>query len=169
MPKFYVVNGVGGGFDGLVVEGEVFDDYPHIVQISKIIDTNVNVGDRTLALPTPPRSLFIGKDCLTETDDPGLRQFASDNPFGSLLREGVMTCGTLKAAYAEFENVMQVSLTETNNDFGDKTIFSQYFFNDFAIVMQAVEDNMKQKGDSDADDLVFKLRALKEAETNGQA
>lgn len=166
MPKFYVVNGVGGGFDGLVVEGEVFDDYPYIVQISKIIDTNVNVGDRTLALPTPPRSLFIGKDCLTETDDPQLREFASDNPFGNLVLEGHMDCGSLKVAYSQFEKVLSVVVTEPDQN---KTVFSQYFFKDFDKVKQTVEDVLKQSGGSDVDDLVFKLRAFKEAETNGEA
>ncbi len=169
MQKYYVLSGIGAGFDGLVVQGEELDSMPGFVMVSRLIDPDVNVGDRPLALPVGAGAMLIGLGQLTETDDPILREFASNNPFGQLKHEGQMTSGNLKCAYAQFENVLQVSLLEVNPGFSEKTIFSQYFFKDFDVVKQAIEDTMKQKGDSDTEDLVFKLRALKEAETDGKA
>lgn len=164
MPQFYLVKDIGGGFDGLVVEGTPLKDSPPTVRIERIIDRNANVGDRTVSLPIPLGSLFIGQEFLEPTDDPGTREFASNNPFGQLVLEGHMQVGDLKVSYAQFQAVLSVNVRELTTG---KTLFSQYFSKDFEKVKSTIEDVLKQNADSDPDDLVLKLRALKEAENHG--
>lgn len=164
MPQFYVVKGIGGGFDGLIVETETNADGVYKL-VTRIIDPNMNVGDRTVSLPIPLGALSIHPKFLDQTDDPGIREFASDNPFGKMFLEGHMDCGDLKVTYSQFEKALSVVVFDTQ---AKRTIFSQYFTKEFDKVKQTVEAVLKQNGGSDAEDLVFQLRALKEAETNGQ-
>jgi len=163
MPQFYVVKGIGGGFDGLVVEGtQVLGT--QMVTIQKITDRNSIVGDRNVSLPLPPEAVYLGLRFLDPIEDPGIREFAANNPFGKLVLEGHMTCGVLKVAYSQFESVLSVTITDSSVG---KTIFSQYFSKDFDKVKGTIESILKTKDDSDAEDLVFQLRELKEAESNG--
>lgn len=160
MQKFYVVNDVGGGFDGLIVQGDQVNfGMAVFLSVTRIIDKNVNVGDRTLALPIPANSVLISIDNLTVTDDPGLREFASDNPFGQLILEGQMSVGSLKVSYSKFDKVLSIVVTEVAEN---KTVFSQYFTKNFESVMSKIEDVLKNEGD--VEDLVFELRELKSKE-----
>lgn len=162
MPQFYLVKDVGGGFDGLCVEGDVFDDHPSLVSVGRIIVSGVNVGDRTVSLPV--RGLLFAKEMLEPTDDPGLREFAGNNPFGRVILEGHMEIGNLKISYTQFDSAMSVNLYD---NVAQKTVFSQYFSKDLDRVRGSLEELMKQNGGSDAEDLVFRLRELKEAENHG--
>ena len=162
MPQFYVVKGIGGGFDGLVVEGAALKDLPPTVQVLKLIDRDSIVGDRNISLPIPPGALTIGLEFLDPIDDPGIREFAATNPFGKLLLEGRMDCGDLQVVYAQYENTLGVVVTDI---VAKKTVLSQYFSKDFDKVKAVIEDVLKNS--QVADDLVFKLRELKEAENNG--
>lgn len=163
MPEFYVVKGIGGGFDGLVVEGvQVIGT--QMVAIQKLTDRDTIIGDRNVSLPIPPEAVYIGMQFLEKTEAPGTREFAANNPFGQLMAEGRMTIGNLDVAYSQFMSVLSVNIRDTGVG---KTIFSQYFSKDFEKVKKVMEDALKQSDGSDAEDLVFQLRALKEAETNG--
>lgn len=163
MPQFYVVKGIGGGFDGLVVEAFATQE-GSLVEVLRIIDRNSIVGDRAVALPIPGQAIYLDKRFLEETDDPTTREFAANNPFGNLVLEGHMEMGDLKVSYAQFESVISVNIREPKTG---KTLFSQYFSKDFDKVKQTIEAVLKESGGSDAEDLVFQLRALKEAEANG--
>lgn len=165
MSEFYLVDGIGGGFDGLVVEGVVYDDLPFYVHASRIFDPNKNVGDRVVSIPIPPHGLLISKMFLKKTDDPSQRQFASDNPFGRPIVQGLMTLGNIEVAYTQFTSVLSVNVFNSTDR---KTLFSQYFSKDLDKVMDAIESILKENGGTDPDDLVFKLRELKEKESNGQ-
>lgn len=159
MPEFYVVKGVGGGFDGLLVEGfKVIGS--DMIAVQRITDRDSIVGDRNVSLNLPPTALYIGMQFLEATEDPGKREFAANNPFGRVILEGHMEMGNLKVSYAQFESVISVNIREAESG---KTIFSQYFSKEFDRVKGCIESCLKSNGGSDAEDLVFQLRALKEA------
>lgn len=171
MPQFYVVKGIGGGFDGLVVEAEPawyegVGGVPDIFLVRRLIDPNRNIGDRTVALPLPDGSVYIGKPFLETTDDPGTREFASDNPFGRHLASGEMEMGDIRISYSLHERALSATVYDLA---AKRTVFSQNFTKDPEKVKQAIHDLLKENGGSDLDDLVFRLRELKEAEDNGQA
>jgi len=176
MPKFYVVKDIGGGFDGLTVEGEVFDDYPHFVSVTKLTDRDSIVGDRNVSLPVPAHSLLIALKNLDEIEDPGTREFSSENPYGKFLLQGTMQLGgtgdsSIQIAYSQYEKALQVSVTNViPNGIGGatrNTLLNQNYSKDFDKIKLAIEDVLKENGE-DPDDLIFKLKALKEAESNGQ-
>jgi len=163
MSFFYVVSGIGGGFDGLVVEGSQLKDLPPTVEIRKIIDRDSVVGDRNVTLSLPDGALFIGSQFLTPTPDPGNREFGADSPYGKFQLEGRMDCGNLRVAYAQFEKVLQVTVTDVP---ARKTIASMNFLREFDKIKSAIEDVLKSGG-QDGEDLVFKLREFLETENNG--
>lgn len=162
MPQFYVVKGIGGGFDGLVVEGK--DSALNLVEVVKLTDRDSIVGDRNVSLPVPESALFISKAHLDEIEDPGTREFASDNPFGKHLADGNMEMGGISIHYSEFEKVLNVTVLDMG---ARKTVLSQYFFKNIAQVKEQLANLLKENGGSDVEDLVFRLRELKEAEANG--
>lgn len=164
MGKFYVLKDIGGGFDGLVAEGTVVNGVLHV---SKITDKNVNVGDRNVSLPVPEGAIAIGPMYFEETDDPGIREFATDNPFGAFQLEGHMDCGNIKVHYAQYEKSLNVSVAEVQDKGFVRTIFSQNFHSDFPKVKDTIESVLKEHGGEDVDDLVFRLRELWEAQKNG--
>ena len=163
MPKFYVIKDIGGGFDGLTIEGD--DEFAPFgfVEIKRMIDRDSIVGDRNVSLTIPPCSLYISKLKTEETADPGIREYAADSPYGKFQLEGRMDCGNLRVTYAQFEKALQVTLTDVP---AGRTVTTQNFVKDFDKVKAAIEDVLKSDG-SDVDDLVFKLQELKEAEVNG--
>lgn len=162
MPQFYLVKGIGGGFDGLVVEAFATQE-SSLVEVHRLIDRGSIVGDRNTALPVPGESIYINKKFLEEVEDPGVREFASDNPFGQLRFEGHMECGDVKVAYAQYDNAMSVTLMDVATG---RTLVAMNFKRDFDKVKQTIESVLKGNG-GDADDLVFQLLALKEGEKNG--
>lgn len=163
MPEFYVVKGIGGGFDGLVVETERTQE-DGLVEVMRIIDRTSILGDRNVSLPIPGQAIYIDRKFLEPTEDPGTREYAANNPFGRLVAEGQMEISSIKVSYAQFETVLSVNVQDT---VAKKTLFSQYFSKDIEKVKAAIEAVLKQNGGSDVEDLVFQLRALKEAEANG--
>lgn len=163
MQKFYVVKEIGGGFDGLIIEGKN-EAGSNLVEVFKLIDRDSIAGDRNVSLPIEQGVLFISLSKLQEIDDPGTREFAANNPFGKLVLEGHMELGSVKVSYAQFESVMSVNIMDV---MAKKTVFSQYFSKDFEKIRQTIEDVLKEGDGTDADDLVFRLQELKELEKNG--
>jgi len=163
MGKFYLVSGLGAGFDGLIIEGNKISvpEGLEVVEVEKILDRSIVTGDRNVVLSFPPGGLFIGCDHLDQVDDPGIMEFAYDNPYGKFLLEGRMDCGDLRVTYAQFEKAMTVTVLDTQ---ANRTVISENFSKDFDAVKAAIEDVLKNGGQ---EDLVFKLRELKEIETNG--
>ena len=168
MPKYYVVNDILG-LNGTVIEGiisedsEVKSDDSDLIMVTKIISKNVNVGDRNVMFPVPHATLYIAKGAVNNIESPETLEFASDNPYGKFILEGKMECGGLRVSYAQFEKVMTVTVFDTESG---RTVISQNFVKDFDSVKAAIETVLKE-GDSGAEDLVFKLQELKEAENNG--
>lgn len=160
MPQFYVVKGIGGGFDGLVIEA-VATQEGNLVEVLKFVDRDSVVGDRNVSLPIPGQSIYMDKRVLDEIEDPGIREFSSTNPYGRLQLEGRMDCGGLQVVYAQYELALTVVVTDM---VAKRTVLSQNFSKDFGKVKAKIEECLKQ---ADAEDLVFQLRALKEAEVNG--
>ena len=174
MPQFYVVKGLGAGLDGLIVEG-IQTAAMGLTMVLRIIDPNVNVGDRTASLPLPEEAFYVSDSFLERTDDPKIREFDSNNPYGKFMLEGHMECGRLHISYSQYERGLQVSVLEKyateETPLGPKvetkTIYSENFYRDIVLVKQAIESVLAENGGADADDLVFKLRELKEGEKNG--
>ena len=181
MPKFYVVKDIGGGFDGLVIETDdtitlpkQIDIYAKIMMpVLRIIDRDSIVGDRNVSLSLPHGAMMINLDYLTEIEDPGTAEFSSDNPYGKFLLQGTMMIGDdgLQVSYSQYEKALQVSVSELILGGGTSTrhtLLNQNYSKDFDKVKLAIEAVLKENGGEDPDDLIFKLKALKEAESNGQ-
>lgn len=167
--KYFVIEGLGGGFDGLLVEEgtskseklaplEFFYCSP-----ARLIDRDSIVGDRNVSLPLPDGALYIDRKYLTEVTDPGIREYDNSNPYGKFILEGRMDCGPLRVTYAQFEKNLQVSVFDTE---ANRTLYSQNFSKNFDKVKQTIEEALKD-GDQEGADLVFSLNELKEVELNG--
>jgi hypothetical protein len=154
MPKFYRINSVGPGFDGLIVEGREspMPGESDFVLVDRVFDDNRVAGDRVVSSPT--KGLAVLRIALTPCDDPRLRQFDSTNPWGKCLYENEYRKDGVHVACAMYERCLQATVTHAG-----KTIFSDYFFDDAAG--QALESIEETISDGDLDDLVFALRVLK--------
>lgn len=162
MKKFYVIDGISPFLDGCIVEAE-YELTSLSMSVSTIINPDVNIGGKLKSFPVTQNCMLLHKDFLTEVENPLLREFAADNPYGKFVLEGRMDYGNLRVTYAEFEKVMTVTVLDTQTG---KTVISQNFSRDFENVKDAIEDALKN-GDEGGEDLVFKLQELKEAENNG--
>lgn len=164
MSEYYLVRDVGAGLDGLLIEGVVYEDKPDVAMVTRILSRDMFVGDRNLSIPVAPSSLFVSLKNLERVPDPGPVEFAHDNPYGDLLAEGKMTVGSVSIAYGKFENALTINVYD---EAAQRTLYSQNFGKQYAAVLQEIENIMRDSDGSDIDDVVFKLRELKEKETHG--
>jgi len=163
--KFYKVQNLAPGFDGLVVQAEQSLDNDKYFVVSRIIEENSFNGDRLVSVQIPLHSLLIHSDNLALSEDQGVatRQFASDNPYGKFILEGRMDLGSVRVTYSRYEKALQVTIFDT---IANKTVVSQNFYKNFEHVIDSIEQCLKE-GDQSGEDLVFKLVELKEMESNG--
>ncbi len=162
MPEFYLVNGIGGGFDGLVVEASSLQE-GSLVEVHRLINTNIVIGDRHASTPVVAQSVYLSKKFLEPAEDPTGRQFDHQSPYGEFKLEGQMSCGNLQVSYSQFENALQVSVAEVEGE-NRKTLFNQNFSKNFDQIKSVIEQTLKE---GTGEDLIFKLRELKEAEAHG--
>lgn len=156
---FYIIKDLSPALNGLVIEGELNGDKTSVV-VNKLVNRNAVFGDRSIVYPLPDSALSVGVSFLGELDNPALREFDSKRPFGKCLFEGAYTKDSLKVAYAQYEEAMQVTVLEVVNN-RTKTIFSGYFPKEkIDIVRGAVEECLCD--DVSADDLFFELDSLLE-------
>jgi hypothetical protein len=152
----YKIQDMAVGLDGLIIEGTPVDGGA-LVAVRRFINRDVMFGDRSPSIPV--EGLFVDPAYLQELPDFENRQFASDNPFGTLQFEGRYVGHGLEVAYAKFERKVQVTVLEKESDYdveATRTLFTHYFdADDFDKLTEAIEEHMY--GDFDPDDLVFVL------------
>lgn len=150
MGKFMRIKGLGGGFDGLVVEVREDRIEPDtVVNVLRIIDTAKVVGDRSPSLPLPEGALFVLSDYLDETVHPVDREFASTNPWGRFQYEGryLSRDDLVEVAMARFDRALQVTVTRRFTHGvrtlpTSQTVFSGYFFEDINEVIRQMNESM---------------------------
>jgi coenzyme F420-reducing hydrogenase delta subunit len=164
---FYKIKSLSKGLDGLIVKGDEIhlnDGYGtyNLVNVSEIIDSNTVIGDRNVKIPMTGGGLWINIHNLEKIDDPGLREFASDNPYGKFLFDGHYVKGDIEVAYCRYERVITVSILELGDDpkRSRKTIYSENFDAKFFNVLN---DIIAQEfsNDEEGTDLMFKLSSFK--------
>ena len=160
MSNFFVVNGLPG-LDGLVVETSPLDEVTNTHEVITLINASAVVGDRTVRYPIPPSALYIDHEYLKPTLDP-TKEFTTVNPYGTFLFEGHYKREKLQVAYSVFSNALTVTIFEHTNVGGQKTIYSQNFFASAIDARDAIEECMRE---DTVDDLVFRLKELKEQES----
>lgn len=149
MLKNYVVKGAGVGLDGLLVRGVLCKD----VSLVAVNDFN--------GIALKNGVMYISDTVLDELDD---YSDESDDTYGKFQLEGRMECGNLRVSYAQFEKTLQITVFDVG---ADRTVYSQNFSKNFNKVKRLVEDVLKDY-DLDIDDMVFKLKDLKEEEKYGE-
>jgi hypothetical protein len=161
MADFFRITGLPG-LEGLVAE--VAGECPKegVAEVCALINTNVVVGDRNVKFPFPDRALYIDSQYLKLVPDP-FREYDAKNPFGSVLFEGHYKKNDLEVAYVVFDNALSATIFEKHKDGSQKTIFSQNFFDSAIDARAAIEDVLRE--DDEVEDLVFRLKELKEQET----
>jgi hypothetical protein len=173
MGKLYVIDGMGRGFDGLVVEaGDVCvktDKQPEIVEIVKIINDNQVFGDRNVSFPVSPGCLFVRVRNLKEYDF-ARKQFSSKNPLGAYQGETRVRRNELEAVIVEYSEAMTVAILEHEEEEGKygrngravvHTRYNQNYFAGFSSVKLAIDEEVKK---GELDDLIFRLKELKKKE-----
>lgn len=164
MPKFYLINDVGPGFDGVLIEAQELEG-SEAVEVLRFIDPEVMSGDRQLSTPVTPGSILMDSAFLTEVSDPGLREFDSKSPYGLFQLEGRMQRGDIEVAYSQYERALQVNVTELQDgkygrDPVRKTLLAVNYTKDFDKVKSLIETSLKDQDDTDQ--LVFKLEELRD-------
>jgi hypothetical protein len=158
---FFMIKGLSQGLDGLIVEATSPEDQSllGLLEIRRIINANVMMGDRTLSFPVTELGLYVDTEHLEAISDPGLREFAHDNPWGKCLFEGRYVKESLEIAYARYEKATQATVTEKQGK-KSKTLFTGYFLSgdtEFEDVKDTIEQCLVN---GDADDLIFELKQL---------
>lgn len=166
MTKFYIINGLGPGFDGVLIEGEpvVTDsssNEPSMVSVLRFVENDIVVGDRPLITPVTPDEMFLSFNVLEEVGDPKIREFDSTNPYGKYQVEGRMKCGSIEVAYSQFKQALQVNVQEVAPNM-NKTLLAVNFTKPehFQAVKELIETSLKNQ--DDADQLVFKLEEARD-------
>lgn len=165
MPHF-IIKGMGRGFDGLLVEtGDVIEDYSDTTEtpnnkheVLKITNRNEIFGDRNISFPITSEALWIGSQFLQPIENPATREYDDKNPWGKVLFEGRYSKGTLDIAYAQYERVLQVTVSEKENG-RNRTLWAGYFTDNAAQARAEIEGHLA--GEEDPDDLVFLLKQLR--------
>lgn len=165
--SFYIVRGIRG-LEGLIVEGLGTDHCSGCVEIVQLINRNAIMGDRNVTIPLDRGTLFIHESVLECIENPGRRQYGSDNPWGKCLFEGRYTKDNIDVAYARYEKGTQVSVLE-RQDGHNKTLFTRYCQgvpgicdaeSVFELVKETIEKHLGDRGD--VDDLIFALKNLED-------
>lgn len=167
--KFYRINGLGAGFDGLIVEVPSYHENA-LMAVLKIHKPEQILGDRHISWPLPTASLFIDERFLDPCEDPTVRQYETTHDFGTYQGEGHVVAGPIEAKYALFANQLQVTITEWMNgpNARRRTKWTGYFgpklFDRVIRILTAAH------GDVDAgEELIFNIMSLKTEELNGKA
>lgn len=82
---------------------------------------------------------------------------------GKYLFEGSYVKDTLHVVYTSFENAVAITIYEMHGE-KQKTLLTQNFFKERELALGTIEDVLE--GTVDAEDLIFKLKEIKDRETN---
>lgn len=159
---YFIIRNLCPLLDGLIVEAEPNDENLELYAVTRLLDRNTIVGDRSIVFNMQAGSLYIGKDFLSQIDNPEEREFDFKNPWGKCLFEVSYLKGNLNIAKAQYETCMQVSVQE-NIDGHYKTLSSYYFDNDkkeFANTV--IEQHLSTNEDSEVENIVFALQHVYE-------
>lgn len=161
--SYYRIENLMPGLNGLIVrvddDGKRSDGYR---AVSRVYNTNISFGDSTLSHPVNAPGLLISLGNLQKVDDPTIREFATDNPFGELQYEGHWSKGNIHVDYALYEKIMTVNVKDTSVK-PTLTVYSQNYIGDFRV---DAEESIQQvlRDESDIDDLVFSLQDIAAAQ-----
>lgn len=167
MGNFYMVQGLGPGLDGLVVECKgqecVTPDDVVVRGVLRMFDPSVMRGDRVSSVPVNDLGLYIGTHHLVPCEDPSKIQFAHDNPFGTPIVTGSTTRGNLELTSTTFDSgTLTVTIREIdheNEGIPTRTIYSQNFgpprSERVALILHEFHS-----GKIEVEDLVFKLKEV---------
>lgn len=157
MSKFYKVNNLSQVLDGLIVEGRDCDfDCEAGVMVTRVINSNVFVGDRIATFPVPDDALFISMKYLQPVDDPTERQYGFDNPYGKVAQEimiGPTDQDKVQVVITVGSRALGVTALDTTEQ-PFKTIFSHLFYDKHQI--EIVEALCEQ--DLEPSDLLMELK-----------
>ena len=153
---FFKIKGIPG-LEGLVVEAE-YRSVGDVLCILEIINPNAVVGDRTVRFPIPEGKLFVDDAFVQEIEDPGVKEFSTKSPFGTLLFEGQLRKDSLIVDYVQYDNAVTVTIREDHGEKG-RTVYTQNFFNKKASAAMTIVQNAVI-GTVDVDELVFDLKEL---------
>lgn len=166
--SFYRIRSLPG-LEDLVIEGEYCrnvtqkDNYD-CINVLQIINRDVI----TSRYQIPPGALFIDDRYLVEIDNPSIREYTAETPFGRVLFEGHLQRGILVVDYVQYTNGVSVTVREDHNEKG-RTVYTQNYFNEKGpVAMKVVADAMS--GLLDLEDLVFSLKDIhSDGDKNGKA
>ena len=133
MKRYFKIHDLCYGLDGLIAEVSGIPSIvetlsmPSVVNVERLINSNIIVGDRQLILPIGENGLMIRSSYLTEVEDPGVsREFGSDNPYGECLSETTRIFDCVSVHIASFKDAMLVTIRDKSVA-PIKTLFSEYF------------------------------------------
>ncbi len=159
--RYFKIHDLCYGLDGLIAEVsgipsivETFS-MPSVVNVERLINSNIIVGDRQFILPIGKNGLMIRSTYLTEVEDPGVsREFGSDNPYGECRSESTIGFDCVTVNIANFQNAMLVTIRDKSVA-PIKTLFSEYFTGN---EIKLCEDILE--GHKDLEDLVFLFKSI---------
>lgn len=152
MSKFYRIKDIPG-LEGMIVRAAEKKPYADATEVETLISPFTVVGDSQVKLPIPPEALWIGDDFLVEVEDPTV-EYSTHTPFGKYLYEGWMDKDNIRVAYTVHDNAISLTISERNG----KTLYSQNFFKWRDTALETI--NTALTGDTDVEDLIFKLKEL---------
>lgn len=163
----FIIDGMGPGFDGLVVETSpetlfLHEDTRPFRAVTRVIGINSVIGDRSPAFLVPDDGLIVSARYL-KPYDVAMRQFDHRNHLGQYQFEGRFISGDIEVAYAQYQNALAVTVLQRPDKLspGTRTIASKYFYGDFEKWLEVIKETMSGPK-AHPDDIVFALMGNKE-------
>lgn len=156
MSKFYQIRNLSPFFDGLFVEGDEQTLLFEGLNITRLIDRSITIGDRDINYSFPLNSLFISTKYLHLVDDPRKREYSTTNPWGQFVETFEKSHDVVTIVVTKYEKALQVSVIDTTIK---KNIWSDYFYKDIDELYEFIKNYDPQLYH---ESLVFDLESLKE-------
>lgn len=158
------------GMKDLIIKGRIVELYEtptsqhygdgviESVEVEEILNPDVIIGDRQLKFPVVKGFLHVNLHAVREIDDPGVREFTTQSPFGKYQYDGSYKKFDIVVTYVRYENGISVTISEDRGGAG-RTLYSQNFYNERA---DEAEETVQQalRNDIDIEDLVMELKAF---------
>ena len=164
--KTFRIRGCGPGLDGLYVEtgGAVSGSDDQLIQIDRISNLNIMIGDRNLSIQLPVGAMWMAKRHLEDTTEVAVREFDSSSGFGAFLDQKTWSGGPVVFNVARYETTISVSASSVDGE-KIRTITSFYLHRNLSRCWSTILDLSKR---IDQTDVVFELEALRDWETNNE-
>lgn len=159
--SWYIIKGLGPGFDGLIVEGEK-NIAGTWVDVRQLVNRSIMFGDREFKVSFPDSAFSIHIRFLEPIADPGVREYDSKNPWGKYVCEGRLSRNNIEVSWAEYDYCTQVTVQEKLAGQPTKTLYTDNFHLD-GIKHETIIDTINEsiREDDSLDSLIFHLKELK--------